>query len=173
MVIRALKSRIPGIRVEVLVPDFKGSMEALAEVMAAGPTVFNHNIETVPSLYGRARPEADYQRSLSLLSAAASQDGIPAKSGIMVGLGETEAELLTTLKDLRSVGVELLTLGQYLQPGPGWLEVVEYVSPERFSHFVRMAEGLGFSGISAGPFVRSSHRAGKLYERYLNRVEIP
>jgi lipoic acid synthetase len=165
-VVRSLKERVSGIRVEVLVPDFQGNTEALQSVLESGPTVFNHNIETVPSLYAKARPEADYSRSLEVLRFAASQPGLPAKSGLMLGLGETEEEVVSTLDDLRRAGVVLLTLGQYLQPGPACLEVKEYIPPERFSRYARMARSMGFAAVASGPFVRSSHRAGELYERY-------
>ncbi len=166
-VIRACKAEIPGIRVEVLVPDFGGSREALAIVLDAGPTVLNHNVETVRSRYAQVRPGADYRRTLDLLRAAAAYPGIPAKSGLMVGLGERSEEVAVTLGDLRAAGVELITIGQYLQPGSDCLEVVEFVPPARFEAYERLAHRLGFAGVACGPFVRSSHNAGPLYESYL------
>lgn len=165
-VIRALKETVPDVGIEVLVPDFGGSDEALDTVMEAGPTVLNHNIETVPSLYPEVRPGADYARSLRLLKRAASHGDIPAKSGIMVGLGETKDEVEATLDDLRKSDVTLLTIGQYLQPNPDCLEVREYVRPETFENYARIAEGLGFEGVASGPFVRSSHHAGALFKNY-------
>lgn len=169
-VIRALKEKVPDTGVEVLVPDFGGSERALQTVMDAGPTVLNHNIETVPSLYGKVRPQADYRRSLELLRRASEYGGFPAKSGIMVGLGETFDEVAATLEDLRAAGVDLLTIGQYLQPGPQCLEVAEYVEPERFDHYARLAGELGFPVVASGPFVRSSHRAGALYGQYMDKA---
>jgi len=169
-VIRALKDRVPGVGVEVLVPDFNGSEDALFEVMDAGPTVLNHNIETVKSLYPQVRPQADYRRSLELLKQAASYGGIPAKSGIMLGLGETEAEVTATLREIRDAGVELITMGQYLQPGPECLEVEEYVEPARFERYAGVAEEMGFMAVTSGPFVRSSHQAGALYDQYRKKA---
>jgi lipoic acid synthetase len=169
-VIGALKKEVPGIGVEVLVPDFGGSEAALGTVMDAGPSVLNHNIETVPSLYEKVRPQADYRRSLELLERASRYEGIPAKSGLMVGLGEGPEEVAGTLEDLKAAGVELLTIGQYLQPGPQCLEVVQYVEPGRFDRYAELAGELGFLAVASGPFVRSSHRAGSLYEQYLSKV---
>lgn len=165
--IQALRTAVPGIGIEVLIPDFKGNADALAKVLQAGPTVLNHNIETVPSLYERVRPGADYDLSLRLLSQAADWPGIPAKSGIMVGLGETQSEVLSTLNALRDAGVSMITIGQYLQPGPNCLEVAEFIEPERFAFYARAAYDIGFTAVASGPFVRSSHRAGQLYQRHL------
>ncbi|MHC4944622.1 MAG: lipoyl synthase [Planctomycetota bacterium] len=168
-VIQAIRSEAPGVRIEVLVPDFQGARDALNRVLDAEPHVLNHNIETVPSLYAKVRPAAEYRRSLDLLDAvAAGPSGIPAKSGLMVGLGETAAEVIATLEDLRSAGVELITIGQYLQPGPECLEVAEFVTPEQFDRYAKEARRLGFSGVASAPFVRSSHRAGELYRNYLD-----
>lgn len=166
-VIRALRETVPDVGIEVLVPDFGGKETALDTVMKAGPTVLNHNIETVPSLYPRVRPGADYARSLRLLEQAASYAEIPAKSGLMAGLGETAEEVAGTLADLRASNVELLTIGQYLQPDPGCLEVEEYVTPGQFREYASLAEKMGFKGVASGPFVRSSHQAGALYKTYL------
>lgn len=168
-IIRALEERVPGIRVEVLVPDFQGRREALAAVMEAGPVVLNHNVETVPSLYPEVRPGADYERSIELLRLAARHPEIPAKSGLMVGLGERKEEVEAVLRDLRSAGVEIVTIGQYLQPAAGCLDVKEYVPPERFLYYARLANRMGFAGVASGPFVRSSHKAAELFREYLRK----
>ena len=160
--IRAIRERIPGCKVEVLVPDFQGSQEALAIVMDATPDVLNHNIETVPRLYREVRIGARYERSLAMLqSAKRMQPLIPTKSGVMVGLGEQPDEVLAVLRDLRAHGVEIATIGQYLRPTPSHLPVLRYVPPEEFAMF--RAEGLkmGFSHVESGPLVRSSYHAAE------------
>ncbi|CCK80260.1 lipoyl synthase [Desulfobacula toluolica] len=164
--IHALKSTLPGNpKVEVLIPDFQGNVEALKIVLSANPDVLNHNIETVPSLYYRARPEADYQQSLDLLrNAKAINISIPAKSGIMVGLGETIKELEQTMKDLFHHGCDIITIGQYLQPTREHLEVQKYYSPEEFKLLEQKARQIGFKKVAAGPFVRSSYNAQDLFE---------
>jgi lipoic acid synthetase len=160
--IAALRHAIPGVRVEVLIPDFQGDPAALATVLAAGPDVLNHNIETVARLYPTVRPQAQYQRSLLLLQTAARQaPHIPTKSGLMLGLGETDEEIRQTLSDLRRVQCRLLTLGQYLQPTPDNLPVVRYVPPEEFAKWRDTALEMGFDRVTAGPFVRSSYHAGE------------
>ncbi len=155
----ALREVNPGIRVELLVPDFLGDMDALDTVIAARPDVLNHNIETVPRLYSPVRPGAEYKRSLGLFTHAAKHGGIPLKSGIMLGLGEREGEIATVLDDLLDAGVKLLTLGQYLQPGRDQLPVSEYVTPETFAMWRERALDAGFSAVASGPHVRSSYRA--------------
>ncbi|OGR15051.1 MAG: lipoyl synthase [Desulfobacterales bacterium RIFOXYA12_FULL_46_15] len=162
--IKEIKSMIPGHpKVEVLIPDFKGSMDALKTVLYANPDVLNHNIETVSSLYPRVRPEALYQRSLTLLQNVTVIDPtIPVKSGIMVGLGETTAELEQTMTDLFCHGCNILTIGQYLQPTQNHLQVEKYYSPEEFEILEKIAGRIGFSKVAAGPFVRSSYRAQEL-----------
>ncbi len=170
-VVQALEAKSPGIGVELLVPDFCGCSDALSRVMDAGPTVLNHNVETVPSLYPEVRPEAGYDRSLGLLERAASYDGIPVKSGLMLGLGESEHEVVTVLSDLRSAGVDIVTIGQYLQPEAACLEVEEYVEPERFEKYAGIAADLGFTGVASGPFVRSSYKAAALFESHLIKVQ--
>ncbi len=160
--IRAIRERIPGCKVEVLIPDFQGSQEALAIVMDATPDVLNHNIETVPRLYREVRIGARYERSLAMLqSAKRMQPLIPTKSGVMVGLGEQPDEVLAVLRDLRAHGVEIATIGQYLRPTPSHLPVLRYVPPEEFAMF--RAEGLkmGFSHVESGPLVRSSYHAAE------------
>ena len=167
-VIRALKARIPAIRVEVLIPDFLGDPAALDTVLDAGPTVLNHNVETVPRLYASVRPGADYARSLELLGRAAERDGLPVKSGLMVGLGEREEEIFGVLDDLAASGTKLITIGQYLKPDEDRLPVAEYVPPERFERYAKRARELGFPGVASGPFVRSSHHAASLHDAYLS-----
>ena len=146
--------------VEVLIPDFRGSMEDLQRVIDAGPEVINHNVETVERLHPVVRPSARYDRSLQVLRRVkASGTGIKAKSGIMVGLGETHDEIVRTLEDLRAHDCDLLTIGQYLRPSQYHLPVVEYVHPDQFAEYARIAEGLGFESVASGPLVRSSYHA--------------
>ncbi len=161
-VVAALKETLPGAGVELLVPDFGGDPAALDTVLRSGPTVLNHNVETVPSLYDRVRPGADYDRSLTLLERAAESEGIPVKSGLMLGLGERDDEVTETFADLLAAGVTLLTIGQYLQPSQACLDVVEFVRPAKFAAFEREALALGFAGVTSGPFVRSSYMAEEL-----------
>ncbi|MGH7263976.1 MAG: lipoyl synthase [Candidatus Rokuibacteriota bacterium] len=158
--IGAIRREAPGCRVEVLIPDFQGSEDALGAVLAARPDVLNHNVETVPRLYREVRPGSRYERSLELFDRARRHPTRPVtKSGVMLGLGETPAELAETLRDLRGVGVQLLTLGQYLRPSAAHLPVVRYVPPEEFRDLAALGEGLGFRHVEAGPLVRSSYHA--------------
>lgn len=152
-----------GARVEVLTPDFRGDRAAIRRVIEARPDVFNHNTETVPRLYERVRRNADYQRTLSLLSQVKQEaPEIPTKSGLMLGLGETLDEVLEVCADLRSVGCDMLTLGQYLQPTLQHLPVERYLPPEEFEEIGRLVRGLGFTMVASGPFVRSSYHAGEM-----------
>ncbi len=152
-----------GAAVEVLTPDFLGDRAAVARVIEARPEVFNHNTETVPRLYDRVRRNADYQRTLDLLhQVKQSAPRMVTKSGLMLGLGETVGEVLDVFADLRSVGCDLLTLGQYLQPSPAHLPVQRYVPPEEFDAIGELARGLGFQFVASGPFVRSSYHAGEM-----------
>ncbi|MSR57060.1 MAG: lipoyl synthase [Planctomycetaceae bacterium] len=152
-----------GATVEVLTPDFLGNRAAIERVIAARPEVFNHNTETVPRLYHRVRRNADYQRTLDLLKQVKqSAPGMTTKSGLMLGLGETVEELFDVLADLRAVDCNILTLGQYLQPGPEHLRVERFVPPEEFDEIGRLARQLGFSLVASGPFVRSSYHAGEM-----------
>jgi lipoic acid synthetase len=152
-----------GATVEVLTPDFLGNPLAIERVIAADPEVFNHNTETVPRLYHRVRRNADYRRTLDLLlRVKTSAPHMTTKSGLMLGLGETVEELLDVLSDLRSVGCDILTLGQYLQPSPAHLPVERYVPPEEFDEIGCLARRLGFSLVASGPFVRSSYHAGEM-----------
>lgn len=161
--IRALRSSCPEITVEVLTPDFAGQSEALAKVLAEQPEVFNHNVETVPRLYPQVRPQANYRRSLEVLRTASEAKIIWVKSGLMLGLGETEAEVLSVLQDLRQRGVNSLTLGQYLRPTREHLQVVDYIHPERFKALGDEASRLGFAHVASGPLVRSSYHAGAVF----------
>jgi len=162
--IRAIKERTPGIRVEVLIPDFKGAEEALKEVLGANPDVLGHNLETTESVYpGINRPKENYQRSLSVLRKA-KELGAMTKSGIMVGLGEKEEEVIRTFSELRSVGCDLLTIGQYLQPSTAQVPVQKYYSPAEFEHFREIALDSGFRNLQSGPLVRSSYKALEMYD---------
>ena len=162
--IRAIRSRLPGCTVEVLIPDFCGDAAALETVLEAAPEILNHNVETVPRLYRRVRPEAKYAQSLELLARADARrrrvgSATRTKSGLMVGLGETRAELSATLADLRAAGCDVATIGQYLQPYEKRLPVERYYSPEEFEELRREGEELGFSHVESGPLVRSSYHA--------------
>ncbi|MCF8034749.1 MAG: lipoyl synthase [Desulfarculaceae bacterium] len=154
----ALRERCPGVGVELLVPDFGGSARALGTVLAAGPEVLAHNLETVPRLYATARPGAGYRRSLELLERAARAGGT-VKSGLMLGLGEGPEEVEAVLADLRAAGVHILTLGQYLSPGPKHLPVESYPTPGEFAAWEKKALNMGFSAVAAAPLVRSSYLA--------------
>jgi lipoic acid synthetase len=163
--IREIRRRVPGTEIEVLIPDFQGDRAALETVLHARPDVLNHNIETVPRLYSRVRPQADYRRSLDLLRRADEfAPLIPTKSGLMLGLGERPEEIRQTLEDLRQVGCRILTLGQYLQPSPEHLPVESYVPPEDFENWRKVALDLGFSEVASAPFVRSSYHAQKSFQ---------
>ncbi len=163
--ILAIKEKIEDVRVEVLIPDFQGDAGALTTVLDARPDVLNHNLETVPRLYPTVRPQADYRQSLALLRRAKTlAPAIPTKSGLMLGLGETENEIARTLADLRTTGCTMLTMGQYLQPSPEHLPVERYVRPEVFDALKESALRLGFTDVASGPLVRSSYHADELYE---------
>jgi lipoic acid synthetase len=164
--IRAISMFGDDILVEVLVPDFQGSTQALATVLSAQPSVLNHNVETVPRLYPAVRPQAKYLRSIRLLEEAKSLNPeIVTKSGFMVGLGERPEEVSGLLLDLRKAGCDLVTIGQYLRPSKEHHPVVEYIHPELFKAYRQEAKTLGFQGVAAGPYVRSSYQAEKLYRR--------
>lgn len=163
-VIRAVREQVSDALIEILIPDFQGDEDALHRVLDAGPDVLNHNIETVPRLYSTARPQAIYERSLELLErAAVYSPSIPGKSGLMVGLGESSAELQTTLQDLLDANCRMLTIGQYLQPSKAHLPVKRFVPPEEFEQWRKIAIKMGFSEVASGPFVRSSYHAKDLY----------
>jgi lipoic acid synthetase len=157
--------QIPDALVEVLIPDFQGDAEALRKVLDARPDVLNHNIETVPRLYPMVRPQADYRRSLQLLRRVQKYDPcLPTKSGLMLGLGESSAEIRSTLKDLRDAHCRILTLGQYLQPSNAHLPVKRFVPPAEFESWEKTALKMGFSRVASGPFVRSSYHAKELHQ---------
>lgn len=161
--IRAIRRRLPEAGVEVLIPDFRGSLAALETVLDAGPDVVNHNVETVPRLYPLIRPQADYRRSIGLLSwSKIHAPHIATKSGLMLGLGERTAEVLRVFYDLREAGCDVLTLGQYLQPTEHQHPVVRYVPPEEFAEYREKAKTMGFRKVVAGPLVRSSYQAERL-----------
>ena len=159
--IRAVREASPGTKIEILVPDFRGRLEvALTRLADALPDVLNHNLETVPRLYKQARPGADYANSLTLLKDfKARHPGIPTKSGLMVGLGETDGEIVEVMRDLRSHHVDMLTVGQYLQPSVHHLPVMRYAHPDVFRHFEQAASDMGFAHAACGPMVRSSYHA--------------
>jgi lipoic acid synthetase len=161
--IRALRTRLPEVRIEILVPDFQGDAAVLQRVLAERPEVLNHNLETVARLYPEVRPRAVYARSLELLRRASLHDpAIGTKSGLMLGLGERPAEVEAALEDLRAAGCRILTLGQYLQPAKGRLPVARYLAPEEFDAWRETALGMGFERVASGPFVRSSYHAEEL-----------
>jgi len=160
LTIRAIRERVAGCGVEVLIPDFQGSLPAVETVMQAAPDVLNHNTETVPRLYRQVRLGARYQRSLEVLAYARQiAPACPTKSGLMLGLGETMREVLQVMADLRAHGVDVLTLGQYLRPSPKHLPIVRYVAPEEFAELRRAGEEMGFAHVESGPLVRSSYHA--------------
>ena len=161
--IREVRACNPGIVIEVLVPDFRGRLEpALDKLVETPPDVMNHNLETVPRLYKLARPGAKYEHSLELLRTYKQRKAdVPTKSGLMLGLGETDDEILQVMRDMRAHEIDMLTLGQYLQPTGGHLPVLRYVEPERFKDFEREAYAMGFRHAACGPLVRSSYHADR------------
>jgi lipoic acid synthetase len=166
--IQEVHRQSPGTRIEILIPDLQGNWQALAEILQAGPDVLNHNLETVPRLYSRVRPEAIYIRSLELLrQAKIVSPKTPTKSGVMLGLGETVEELRETMGDLLKSGCDILTLGQYLQPSEAHLPVERFVPPEEFDSLKEEALALGFKGVASSPTVRSSFEAGTLYDEVI------
>jgi len=159
--IDAIRTTTPKIKIEILTPDFRGRIESALETFSdCPPDIFNHNLETVPSLYPKVRPGADYQHSLQLLDEFKDRHPqVKTKSGLMLGVGETEQQVINVLKDLRLHQVEMLTLGQYLQPSRHHLAVEEYITPEQFRQYKKIADNLGFSQVASGPMVRSSYHA--------------
>jgi lipoyl synthase len=166
--VRHVRGALPYARVEVLTPDFCGDLEAVARVLDAGPHIFNHNVETVPRLYHRVRPQADYGQSLAVLAFARKHPiGALTKSGFMVGLGETEAEVHSLLRDLRAAGTDVGTIGQYLQPTRRNLPVAAYINPRQFDAYRDYGLSLGFKMVFSGPLVRSSYMADRVGEQAL------
>jgi lipoic acid synthetase len=164
-VIRKLHDFSSNLLVEVLVPDFAGNREALKGVVKAGPNVLNHNVETVPRLYSEVRQMADYKRSLNVLKVTREiEPSIPTKSGIMLGLGEKEEEVLKVFSDLREAGCLMITIGQYLSPSRNHHPIVEFIHPDKFSFYEEKAYQMGFKGVTSAPLVRSSHKARELYQ---------
>ena len=167
--IRAIRRRVPGCTIEVLIPDFQGDGDALERVLDEAPEILNHNMETVERLYRRVRPDAKYGQSLALIARAAARrnrEGLAlrTKSGLMVGLGETEDEVLQLLRDLRAAGCDIATIGQYLQPHERRLPIERYYTPEEFERLRRAGEAMGFARVEAGPLVRSSYHARRALE---------
>ena len=167
--IRTVKKLAPELIIEILTPDFRGVRECVDVICEAAPDVFAHNIETVERLQKSVRdPRANYQQSMSVLKMVKEKDPhIYTKSSLMLGLGETDAEILQTLKDLREIGCDVVTFGQYLQPTPRHLKVIDYVTPEKFQEWQQIAEGMGFLYVASGPLVRSSYRAGEFFMKGL------
>jgi lipoic acid synthetase len=169
--IRAIKKRDSNIITEALIPDFQGNIDDVKRVVDAGPEVIAHNIETTETLTPKIRDSrATYEQSLRVLKSFKDLNpSAYSKSSIMLGLGETEPDLFKAMEDLREVNVDILTLGQYLRPSKGHVPITEYVSPEKFEHYKRLAEKLGFLYVASGPFVRSSYRAGEFFVEALIR----
>ena len=167
--IRAVRAESPAIKIEILVPDFRGRLEVALHILRiAPPDVMNHNLETVPRLYKQARPGSDYQNSLSLLKEFyAMYPDVPTKSGLMLGLGETDDEILQVMQDLRAHNVSMLTLGQYLQPSVHHLPVMRYVEPAIFESLKQKADEMGFNNTASGPMVRSSYHADAQAQRII------
>jgi lipoic acid synthetase len=171
--IHQIRKRLPTCKVEVLIPDFEGDWDALATVMAAAPDTLNHNIETVRRVFHRVRPRGDYDQSLELLSRAkALDDDAVTKSGMMVGLGETWDEIVDTMRDLRSVDCDLLTIGQYLRPTQKHVALARWYTPQEFDELGREAKTLGFRHVASGPLVRSSYHADELYSAATSAVAV-
>ncbi|MEW6662712.1 MAG: lipoyl synthase [Bacillota bacterium] len=166
--VREIRRHNPGVIVEVLTPDFNGDWDCLNLVVEAGPHIYNHNVETVPRLYQEVRPQADYQRSLEVLSKVkAMNPSIFTKSGFMLGLGEQKDEVISLMQDLYNNRVNILTIGQYLRPSQGHLPVVEYITPDEFDCYRKIAEDMGFLFVAAGPFVRSSFNASEFSDLHM------
>jgi lipoic acid synthetase len=164
--IRAVRDEMPEATVEVLIPDFMGNIDSLRRVIDAGPDVINHNVETVPRIYPSVRPQAQYDRSLALLRGIHEfGSGILSKSGLMLGLGETNGEVIEVMEDLRAAHCDILTLGQYLSPSPVHHPVVEYIRPDIFKKLEEIGYDMGFTEVSAGPLVRSSYQAERIFSR--------
>ena len=160
MCIRKMREQVPGCSVEVLIPDFDGSLRALKTTVKAGPDVLNHNIESCRRVFPRVRPRGDYQRSLELLARVKElEPAMPTKSGIILGMGEEWDEVIETMEDLRSVGCDLLTIGQYLRPSEKHLPIARFYTPAEFDQLREIGEGMGFKHVASGPLVRSSYHA--------------
>ena len=164
--IEAVRQTNPSTTIEVLIPDFQGSASALKITADSSPEIINHNVETVPRLYSEVRPKADYHRSLELLQRVKEMNPkLATKSGMMLGLGETHDEVVEVMENLRQVGCDLLTIGQYLRPSPSHHVVCRYVPPQEFEEYAAIALKIGFKGIASAPLVRSSFKAGEMYNK--------
>jgi len=164
-VVEAIRSYNPQISVEVLIPDFQGSLSALELVVASHPAIINHNVETVPRLYPQVRPQANYERSIQLLKNVKSMEGeLFTKSGLMLGLGERHREVIQVMEDLRGVSCDFLTIGQYLRPSLNHHEVVRFVPPVEFEEYKNISVAMGFRGVASAPYVRSSFQADKMFK---------
>ena len=162
--VHTIKEQRPKTVVELLIPDFLGNPSSLETILSTPPDVLNHNVETIPRLYPRVRPQADYRRSLELLQGVRSRNAsMLTKSGLMLGFGERESEVIRVMQDLLDIGCRLLTLGQYLQPSKQHHPVIRYLHPEEFEGYKALGENMGFLEVSSGPFVRSSFRAAQMY----------
>ena len=169
--IKAVRQVLPETTVEVLIPDFRGQEDALLQVMEAGPEVVNHNVETVPRLYRTVRPQAIYSRSIELLARVHNYGkGLLAKSGLMLGLGETVDEVVQVMEDLREAGCDIVTLGQYLSPSAHHHPVIEFIHPDTFQMLEDTGYKMGFLQVSAGPLVRSSYHAGEVFSTMKGRT---
>jgi lipoic acid synthetase len=165
-----VRSINPDVVIELLIPDFEGRKRAIKQVLEARPDIIGHNLETVPSLYGKVRPKASYERSLELLKLVKIlQPDIYTKSGLMLGLGENEQEIFSVMEDLREINCDILTMGQYLQPSRFHLEVRRFIPPSEFEKYRRVAEKMGFLFVASGPFVRSSYKAGEFSSRFIRK----
>ncbi|MCW3059849.1 MAG: Lipoate synthase [Capsulimonas sp.] len=163
-----LRELLPDTIIEVLTPDFLGNKTNIQTVVDAKPHIFNHNIETIPRLYRKVRPQARYSRSLQLLQYVKQADPeIYTKSGFMVGFGETKEEVVALMEDLKAHDVDAVTIGQYLKPGKNYLDVVEYVHPDRFAEYKEIGEQMGFLFVASGPFIRSSYNAKEFSDKFL------
>jgi len=170
--IKSIRQLLPETSIEVLIPDFQGSPESLMEVIAVRPDIINHNIETVPRLYKEVRPQAKYERSLQLINRVHENGkGILTKSGMMLGLGEREEEVIQAMQDLHDNGCDILTLGQYLRPSENHHPLIEYIAPEQFQKLEKIGLDMGFFGVSAGPLVRSSYNAGTTFQKVQDKLK--
>ena len=169
-IVEAIRLSSPDVVIEVLIPDFQGSLDALKKVVDSNPHVIGHNIETVPSLYAKVRPEADYRRSLDVLRAIKpTSPDLITKSGLMLGLGENKNEVMAVLEELRSAGCDCLTLGQYLPPSLKHHPLVRYITPQEFDEYRTIGEELGFRCVFSAPSVRSSFRAAEMYQQVMSK----
>lgn len=169
-VVKAIKSSTPAVVIELLVPDFQGSLKSIEKIVAEYPHVLNHNIETVPRLYSQIRPNANYLRSIELLSCIKDMDSrIVTKSGLMLGMGEDRREVMQALSDLMEIDCDIVTIGQYLPPSVSHHPLTKYINPAEFAELEQTGLTMGFRGIASGPFVRSSFNAASLYQRVKNQ----